>query len=432
MRLLNSHTLELKDFLGDHVPEYLILSHRWGDDELSYKDFRKGRGKATAGYKKIMDFCALARRRTDPCNAQQSQCAWIWIDTICIDKRSSAELSEAINSMYRWYAGAEECIVYMWDIPPLAAGEEAVLTAFENSSWFSRGWTLQELVAPAMVIFYTQAWEVFGFKSTGTTVTFPLAWHTSNGLDLNTHISSITRIQQECLYNPREVHAASIAQRLCWAAGRQTTRPEDRAYCLLGLLDINLPLLYGEQDRAFRRLQEELVRRSSDQSIFAWEDREADVDSGLLARSADQFRHSGDIVDRRGVGLSFPYCVSNRGTEMTCDATEVVYYNSFYDREYHNYIIRLHCERDQSHGLFPGWETAAAAEGSHRLGRFRGSKFTIVLARVDGSHDVYRRLRLSLATAVLRDELPGRKQAGREVHKEFVVEDLLATGLEGH
>lgn len=172
MRLLNCHTLELKDFVDNEIPPYSILSHRWGEDEVSYKNFRKGR-QLGAGYRKIIDFCRFMRARGTAApggffsarrKANAESVDWVWIDTCCIDKRSSAELSEAINSMYRWYGAARECIVYLVDVPRLTTDWGELMPAFRKSSWFTRGWALQELLAPGDVTFCTQDWEVLGHK----------------------------------------------------------------------------------------------------------------------------------------------------------------------------------------------------------------------------------------------------------------------------
>ena len=129
MRLLNVDTLEFGEFFDADIPPYTILSHRWGAEEVSHKDFKKGRMKESGGYKKILGCCALTRKQRDAgiyrrpyldptglLHNEPMHVGWTWIDTCCIDKRSSAEMSEAINSMYRWYANAQECFVYLSDV----------------------------------------------------------------------------------------------------------------------------------------------------------------------------------------------------------------------------------------------------------------------------------------------------------------------------
>ncbi len=210
-------------------PEMLPRSI-WDDPELSPK---------------VREACTVARA-----NGYQ----YIWIDSCCIDKTSSSELSEAINSMYAWYARAEICYAYLADVPP-AADHRKPRSDFRGSVWFTRGWTLQELIAPLDVLFLSGDWAPIEPK-------YALA-------DL---VQEITGISEEALLHVEPLDQFSVAQRLSWASGRETTRVEDQAYSLLGIFDINMPTLYGEGDRAFRRLQEEIMQRVPDQSLFAWGD----------------------------------------------------------------------------------------------------------------------------------------------------------------
>ena len=179
---------------------------------------------------------------------------YIWIDSCCIDKSSSSELSEAINSMYAWYRDTDICFVYLADVPdsPFSA-LSAPGSPFRTSRWFTRGWTLQELIAPRRIVFLSQAWSAFGTKVT-----------------LKKPLEEITGISGEVLLCEVALDQISVARRMSWAAARETTRIEDRAYCLFGIFDVNLPTLYGESDRAFQRLQEEILKRIPDQSFFAW------------------------------------------------------------------------------------------------------------------------------------------------------------------
>ncbi|KAI1786210.1 hypothetical protein LXA43DRAFT_1185299 [Ganoderma leucocontextum] len=200
----------------------------WADPELSPK---------------IREACAVARA---------NGFRFIWIDSCCIDKSSSSELSEAINSMYYWYGQAMICYAYLADVPP---GEEHERQGshFRTSRWFMRGWTLQELIAPGNVTILAQDWTVIGTK------------HTLADL-----VEDITNINYKALLRLEPLDTFSIAQRLSWASWRETTRVEDKAYSLLGIFDINMPTLYGEGEGAFRRLQEEIIRRVPDQSLLAW------------------------------------------------------------------------------------------------------------------------------------------------------------------
>ena len=194
--------------------------------------------------KKVRQACAVARLD-----------GWsqLWVDTSCIDKTSSSELSEAINSMFAWYRDAAVCYVYLADVPqsgdPRRRG-----SAFRHSRWFTRGWTLQELIAPQVVIFLAREWEIIGTKES-----------------LADLIEDITGIHRDVLMHRTSHNDVSVAARMSWAAERTTTRIEDQAYCLLGLFGIVMTPIYGEGEHAFTRLQEEILRRIPDDSIFAWE-----------------------------------------------------------------------------------------------------------------------------------------------------------------
>ncbi|KAM5546210.1 hypothetical protein V8D89_000336 [Ganoderma adspersum] len=204
------------------------LSPIWDDPKLSPK---------------IREACRVAR---------ENGYRYLWIDSCCIDKTSSSELSESINSMYQWYALADVCYAFLSDVP---AEEDhwAEDSLFRACRWFTRGWTLQELIAPLFVMFLAQDWAAIGSKD-----------------DLAELVMEITNIDYNALLHIEPLDKFSVAQRFSWAANRETTRVEDRAYSLLGIFDINMPTLYGEGERAFRRLQEEIMRRTPDQSLFAW------------------------------------------------------------------------------------------------------------------------------------------------------------------
>lgn len=143
MRLLNTSTLKLEDFFDD-IPNYAILSHRWEHEEVSYHDFQAD-CIDLAGYSKIVGCCK---------QPGLDGFDYAWIDSCCIDKSSSAELSEAINSMFLWYSDSQTCYAYLSDVPSFADDHSAENSAFRTSKWFGRGWTLQELLAPEIVVFY--------------------------------------------------------------------------------------------------------------------------------------------------------------------------------------------------------------------------------------------------------------------------------------
>ena len=218
----------LSNVHGVVVPHPLPSRSIWDDPKLSSK---------------IRKACAVARA---------GGYRYIWIDSCCIDKTSSSELSEAINSMYAWYGGADTCYAYLADVP---SAEVPVTkdSPFSRSRWFTRGWTLQELIAPIELKFLSKDWELIGTK-----------------YDLAEVLEEITGISKEALLHEMALDGFSVAQRLSWASMRQTERKEDQAYSLMGIFDIYMPTLYGEGERALRRLQEEIMRRTPDQSLFAW------------------------------------------------------------------------------------------------------------------------------------------------------------------
>ncbi|KAH9856278.1 hypothetical protein C2E23DRAFT_697772, partial [Lenzites betulinus] len=205
--------------------------------------------------------CTVARKRYG--------FEWLWDDTCCIDKSSSAELSEAINSMFVWYARAGLCLAFLSDVPSRDAEHPAApKSAFRHSRWFRRGWTLQELVAPrTSMVLFARDWSLIAARRELAEIIMDITGIHKEFLGPTQHGASSAAPDRPA----RDFRSASIAQRLAWAAGRETTRTEDRAYSLMGLCGVNMPVLYGEGGaRAFRRLQLEVLAQSADQTLFAW------------------------------------------------------------------------------------------------------------------------------------------------------------------
>lgn len=223
----------------DQIPRYAILSHTWGEptDEVTYQEILDGRATAKVGFRKIR-FCAE--------QAERDGLRYIWVDTCCIDKPNSSELQESINSMFKWYARAEVCYVYLPDVSQKGRNQdldrsELLKSNLSKSRWFTRGWTLQELIAPKDVVFYSKEWNKLGDKAS-----------------LEELISEITRIPAKALQG-EPLEQFSITERLSWQDSRQTFKEEDKAYALLGICGVNLPLIYSEgQKNAFRRLRQEI------------------------------------------------------------------------------------------------------------------------------------------------------------------------------
>jgi hypothetical protein len=239
LRLDNDGKISLIEFIGDDIPRYAILSHTWGadDEEVTYKDLVGGTGMSKAGYSKIR-FCGK--------QAANDSIQFFWVDTCCIDKSSSAELSEAINSMFRWYHNAAKCYVYLPDVSfnnsvNDSSSQQAWKPIFRLSRWFTRGWTLQELLAPTSVEFFSAEGERLGDKTS--------LWQ---------EIHDVTGISVQALRGS-PLSQFNIDERMSWAETRETKRKEDLAYCMLGIFDIHMPLIYGEgREKAFIRLRKEI------------------------------------------------------------------------------------------------------------------------------------------------------------------------------
>jgi hypothetical protein len=319
MWLLNTASFELHEFIGDECPKYAILSHRWGEEEVSFDDivaYRHGIPESETipkrGFSKIHGCCTQAAK---------DKLKWAWIDCCSIDKRSSADLSEAINSMFLWYKNASVCYVYLEDVEDAIDDSSTSLGAsidIANSQWFERGWTLQELLAPKYVTFFTRSWTVIGQKSSMEDHLF------------NIKLSKITGIPKKSLAGSQPLRLTSVAERMFWASRRKTTRPEDIAYSLMGLFNIHMPILYGEGLRkAFYRLQMEIIKTSADQSIFAWCGHRASRSCGLLARSPSDFIQSYSIVPS-SLGLhdhpsQKAFVMTNVGMRLNLPLTELKY-----------------------------------------------------------------------------------------------------------
>ncbi|KAK0617539.1 hypothetical protein B0T14DRAFT_272484 [Immersiella caudata] len=349
MRLIDTTTLRLVSKHDGDLPNYAILSHTWGtdDDEVSFQDLqdlsssrvRQPNGPFAhritkkPGFAKIKDSARLAK-------SQGFQ--YIWIDTCCINKTSSAELSEAINSMFRWYRNAAVCYAFLDDVSAELDVEyreflshfgklhefgdrssqsqrrvfdnPSIVESLRYSRWFTRGWTLQELIAPFNVEFYSRDWRLLGTKLDNRPKTAPER-------SFPTLISIITGVDLAILEGKLDLEDLSIANRMRWAARRQTTRIEDKAYCLMGIFGVNMPLLYGEGNRAFIRLQEEILKSTDDESIFVWQCPPSDPlrfqVSGLLALEPSYFGEAdAKPLPRDTSRVTAPFTMTNAGLHL--------------------------------------------------------------------------------------------------------------------
>jgi len=406
LEILSSNKFRLtRNFREGTIPPYAILSHTWGDDEdeVTYEDMMRGLGRDKPGYKKLM-LCGT--------EATRDRLEYIWIDTCCIDKSSSAELQESINSMYKWYQNADVCYAFIedwlveddWaDLVPLGQGENRIcdneimtlsneellkhmqkdredkmnpggknnafdgwvqmddthsanilemnkdIPSFSNEEvlknqeklsvsfeedqaqipdsssrdgqikkncplkWFTRGWTLQELIAPRQMKFFDTDWTFRGAKSDPIVA----SW-------LN-HITGVP-VQVLSTATADALKRCSIGSRMSWAAYRQTSREEDAAYCLLGIFGVHMPLLYGEGSNAFMRLEEEIMKYSTDLSIFAWIDcsKQSGIPKyrGIFAPHPRFFHHLlGRIIHVTG---SSEFTLTNKGLRIDIPLTHPI------------------------------------------------------------------------------------------------------------
>ncbi|KAH9855752.1 hypothetical protein C2E23DRAFT_882548 [Lenzites betulinus] len=301
MRLLNTRSGEFKWVDKPEHVTYAILSHVWSPDgEQSYAELLQlqalvhaERAQQPVSAPPLPEDEVL--RRASP--KIRGACAYaraegfdlIWIDSGCIDKTNSVELSEAINSMFRWYARATVCYVFLADVSAVDGDPRAPGSSFRRSRWFTRGWTLQELIAPRALVFCGADWETLGGKD-----------------GLADVVQEVAGIDAAVLAHDVELASVSVARRMSWAARRVTTRTEDEAYSLMGIFGVNMPTIYGEGRLAFVRLQEEILKEIPDQSIFVWENRggawatdfqhmENEHPRALLATSPADFVHSAHV-----------------------------------------------------------------------------------------------------------------------------------------
>ncbi|KAI1146762.1 heterokaryon incompatibility protein-domain-containing protein [Nemania diffusa] len=301
MWLIETSTLKLKFVDEAEKGSYAVLSHTWGEEEVSFRQFSNSTPTLfddeprQKGFVKITKTCEIASQHGLP---------YAWVDTCCIDKSSSAELSEAINSMFRCYQNAAFCIAFISDLPnsPETTDHNAHFESqFPHCRWLTRGWTLQEMIAPPKVLFYDSTWTFRGSKH-----------------DWKPLLVKETGVDEAVLDDSRGLRFIPVARRMSWASKRQTRRTEDMAYCLLGIFDVNMPLIYGEGPKAFMRLQEEIAKDLCDLSLFAWQ--QADYSQkyrGILATSVAEFSNCREIKHRiKGAIIPTEFTLTNRGLRI--------------------------------------------------------------------------------------------------------------------
>ncbi|KAH8708463.1 hypothetical protein GQ44DRAFT_628068 [Phaeosphaeriaceae sp. PMI808] len=315
----DDNSFQLVYRVDKHIPPYVILSHTWGadKDEVTFRDLTDGTGTTKAGYRKI-NFCAK--------QAALDGLQFFWIDTCCINKLSSAELLEAINCMFRWYRDAAKCYVYLDDVSADSLAKDGL--AFQKSRWFTRGWTLQELLAPKCVEFYSTEGYLLGSK-----------------LSRVQEIAEITHIPTEALQKPeRALSHFSVDQRMIWAKGRETTREEDMAYSLLGIFDIQMSLFYGEgREKAFKRLHQKIIKSQETGPRLREKDVALRSDHFKFALQTPTMLHETDdyfsllMGDSNKTGPPDLIAVKTKGTSNENIEVNLLYGAS----NYQNFILRI-------------------------------------------------------------------------------------------
>ncbi|KUI67849.1 Vegetative incompatibility protein HET-E-1 [Cytospora mali] len=293
MWLINTTTLRLEFVLKPESQPYAILSHTWEEEEVTFQEMANlEMAQKKKGFMKIKKTCQLAQERQPPL-------LYAWVDTCCIDKTSSVELAEAINSMFAWYKKATVCFAFLSDFTAHEPVNPDPL--LPHCRWFTRGWTLQELIAPKIVEFYDSVWNPHGTKS-----------------ERRDEIADITGVASKVLDDSDLLHNVSVGARMSWASGRQTSRDEDMAYCLLGIFNVNMVMIYGEGAKAFIRLQEEIMKDSNDMTLFAWcSDDSSQLYRGILARSPSEFEFCRDVVRSDDFDtMNKEYMLTNNGLRI--------------------------------------------------------------------------------------------------------------------
>ncbi|KAI8951667.1 heterokaryon incompatibility protein-domain-containing protein [Xylaria longipes] len=355
----NSQNLQCKfDDDTKPFPPYAILSHTWGpeQEEISFQELQGGQIKTGHGKYKFDQCCAQAAR---------DGLSYAWIDTCCIDQTNSMDLGEAINSMFKWYKDATVCYAYLRDVD---VDEDPLKpqSSFWKSRWFQRGWTLQELIVPAVVRFYDTSWNCLGQRR-----------------DLSPALVRITRIPRVFLLGIIPLHEASVAQRMSWAAGRVTKRKEDLAYCLLGMFGITMPVIYGEGSQAFIRLQKEIVRHINDDSILAWNFSKVSstikvpmeaLSEGALASSPSSFVDSIHIVP------SDPKSSPFGSLQTLCGG--LLMRRRLYTDSFGQYFVVLQCHPDNQPGRVIGIPVLARSGGYDDYVRLHGHPSVLLPADI--------------------------------------------------
>ncbi|KAG8799403.1 hypothetical protein FRC16_005201 [Serendipita sp. 398] len=374
--------------------KYSILSHRWGFPELTFSEFGKlhepaiqstppslnatvakmeqlwGTTRFKPSLDKLLHFREVSAER---------QCKYGWVDTICINKESSAELDESIRSMYAWYRDSHICIIHL--------SQTRYHFHMRGDAWFTRGWTLQELLAPKQIKFFSSSWKEITRRKNDKDLSDEEQEAAKKGQDkppLWSAISEVTGIPIDDLLDFKP-GLYEIGKRMNWASRRTTTRVEDMAYCLIGIFRVNLSISYGEKEGAFYRLQAEIMQNSNDQSLFDWRGRVSAYNS-MFAASPECFsRPLGFLTNNRPPANAAQN--SSGAVNFERHVSRILYYKS----EFPNWS---------------GWRGSSATAFTILAPLSTAGKYGVLLLKQVGVHQHYKCLKI--VEDAIGGELPAR------------------------
>ncbi|CEJ93232.1 hypothetical protein VHEMI08840 [[Torrubiella] hemipterigena] len=297
MKLLQIQTSRIIEILPPNIPKYAILSHTW-DVVTKLPPPAAIQWAVDVQSKKYL---ALLPKIIEASRlALEQGIDYLWTDWLCIDSSSSASLEKAVNGALSLLQQCALCIVHLDDLEKDSFDEEGLA----QCRYWTRSWTLQELIIPQNVQFYDASWKLCGEK---------------HDADVSTIVSTVTGIPVPVLVEPDALWDTALAVRMSWAARRTCRREEDIAYSLLALAGVTLQVRYGEGSEAtFLRFQEEVLRNTRDTSLLAWRSSVGDLPRGLLARSPLEFQHfqSTPANDSRPWEFDGAMCFNSRGIQI--------------------------------------------------------------------------------------------------------------------
>lgn len=264
MRLINTYTLQPCEFTVS-LPPYATFSHVIDEIGAPFEDFAHIKRELCCDiFKILVRACVQAR---------DAGFAWLWNYAACVDRNSCAAQSEAINSLAQIYRNCGRSIIYLGDLNSKLVEDEEVVERIAECRWMRNIWAIPQIIFSGAAYFYSSDWSLIGTKAS-----------------LISHLSSIMGIDEPVLEDSNLLEEYSLARRMSWASEMTASRVEDFAYALVGLFDVSMSILYGDGQKAFLKLQEEIMRDTDDFSLMAWDKIDAQAYNGLFAHSPACFR----------------------------------------------------------------------------------------------------------------------------------------------